>query len=140
MALFECNAFINFLVKSAKAHEGDINRVVKCDGCEDEDATMHCIECSENLGPSCSGVHRKLKATATHQQISLEEALAGNATVKRIPRCQKHIGMEINTYCKTCNDAVCALCLSEKHSGHSFCPLSQVTGPSKTRLPATLSP
>jgi len=83
---------------------------------------------------SCSGGHKRGKATASHQQIPLEEALAGNATVKRIPRCQKHIGNEVDTYCKTCNDAVCSKCLSEKHSGHSFCPLSQVTGPLQDQI------
>jgi len=72
--------------------------------------------------------------SAKHQQIPLEDALAGNATVKRIPRCQKHIDNEINTYCKTCNDAVCSNCLREKHSGHSFCPLSQVTGPLQDQI------
>jgi len=49
--------------------------------------------------------------------------------VKRISRCQKHVGMEIDTYCKTCNDAVCAMCAVEKHPKHDFCLLSQVTGP-----------
>ena len=127
VALFSCNSFIDSLVKSAKAHGGDINRVVKCDLCEDEDATMHCVDCQEYFGPTCSSSHKKGKATAAHQQISLEEALAGNATVKRIPRCQKHIGMEIDTCCKTCNEAVCLKCLGEKHSSHTFCPLSQVT-------------
>jgi len=135
VALFSCNSFIDSLVKSAKANQGDINRVVKCVGCKgDEDATVLCVDCDEYFGPSCAGVHKNMKATKSHQQIPLEEALAGNATVKRIPRCQKHIGMEINTYCKTCNDAVCALCLSEKHSGHSFCPLSQVTGPLQDQI------
>ena len=134
VALFSCNSFIDSLVKSAKAHGGDINRVVKCDLCDDENATVHCVDCDEYFGPSCAGVHKRGKATASHHQIPLEEALAGNPAVKRIPRCQKHIGYEINTYCKTCNDAVCALCLSEKHSGHSFCPLSQVTGPLQDQI------
>jgi len=73
-------------------------------------------------------LHQKTKATVSHQQISLEEALAGNATVKRIPRCQKHIGYEVDSYCKTCTEAVCAKCAVEKHSGHIFCPLSKLTG------------
>jgi len=140
VALFSCNIFIDSLVKLAKANQADINRVIKCDFCQDNDATMHCVECSENFCPSCSGGHKRGKLSAAHQQISLEEALAGNAAANRIPRCQKHIGSEINTYSKTCNDAVCSNCLSEKHSGHTFCPLSQVTGPSRTRLPATTSP
>ena len=54
--------------------------------------------------------------------------------MKRIPRCQKHIGYEINTYCKTCNDAVCAMCAVEKHPKHDFCPLSQVTGPLQDQI------
>ena len=93
---FTCNTFTDSLVESAKVHEGDINRVVKCDLCEDEDATMYCVEDHENLCPTCSKLHKKSKASTSHQQIPLEDALAGNATVKRIPRCQKHIGMEIN--------------------------------------------
>ena len=95
---------------------------------------MHCVDCNDNMGALCAAAHRRMKPTAAHQQIPLEKALAGNATAKRIPRCQKHIGYEINTYCKACNDAVCALCLSEKHSGHTFCPLSQVTGPLQDQI------
>ena len=129
-----CNPFIDSLVKSAKANEGDVNRVVKCELCEDEDATVHCVECGENFGQICLIPHKKGKATASHQQIPLEEALAGNATMKRIPRCQKHIGFEIDTYCKTCTEAVCAKCAVEKHPKHDFCPLSQVTGPFQDQL------
>jgi len=131
---FTCNTFIDSLIKSAKALEGDINRVVKCDLCEDEDATMYCVEDHENMCPTCSKLHKKSKASASHKQIPLEEVLAGNATVKRIPRCQKHIGSEIDSYCKTCNDAICSKCGIEKHSGHTFCPLSQVTGPLQVQI------
>ena len=77
---------------------------------------------------------REEKPQPLTSRFLLRRRLAGNAAVKRIPRCQKHIGYEINTYCKTCSDAVCALCLSEKHSGHSFCPLSQVTGPLQDQI------
>ena len=53
VALFSCNAFINSLVKTAKAHEGDINRVVKCEGCKgDENATVHRVDCDEYFGPT----------------------------------------------------------------------------------------
>jgi len=72
---FTCNAFIDSLIKSAKANEGDVNRVVKCDFCENEDATVHCVECSENFCPACSKGHRKGKLSATHQQIPLNEAV-----------------------------------------------------------------
>jgi len=131
---YTCNAFIDSLVKSAKANEGDINRVVKCELCEDEDATVHCVDCNEHIGPTCLIPHKKGKATATHQQIPLEEALAGNATAKKIPRCQEHIGMEIDTHCKTCKDSICARCILANHRGHEVCPLDEVTGPLQDQI------
>jgi len=79
-------------------------------------------------------MHSKWKMTSSHQLIPVHDVLKGKVGVKRIPRCQTHIGMEINTSCETCNDAVCLLCLSEKHSGHTFCPLSQVTGPLQDQI------
>jgi len=127
VALFSCNSFIDSLVKSAKANQGDINRVVKCDTCDDENATMHCVDCNDNMGALCAAAHRRMKPTAAHQQIPLEDALAGNVIVKRIPRCQKHIGYEVDSYCKTCTEAICAKCGIEKHPKHDFCPLNQVT-------------
>ena len=134
VALFSCNTFIDSLVKSAKANQGDINRVVKCGACDEEDATEHCVDCEENLGPACANAHRRMKVSAMHHQIPLEEALAGNPAVKRIPRCQKHISYEVDSYCKTCTEAVCAKCAVEKHPKHDFCPLSQVTGPLQDQI------
>jgi len=134
VALFSCNTFVDSLVKFAKTNQGDINRVIKCDLCEEEDATMHCVDCNEHIGPSCLVPHKKGKATAAHQQISLEETLAGNAAVKRIPRCQKHIGMEIDTYCKTCTYAVCAKCAVADHRNHQICPLEEMTGPLQDQI------
>jgi len=80
---YTCNAFVDSLVKFAKVNQGDINRVVKCETCDDEDATMHCVECNEHIGPACSGVHKRGKMSAMHQQIPLDEALAGNASVRK---------------------------------------------------------
>ena len=40
---------------------------------------------------------------------------------------------EIDSYCKTCNEAICSRC-GIKHSGHTFCPLNQVTGPLQDQI------
>jgi len=125
--------FIDSLSRSLTSTVKNVNKV-KCEGCDEENATMHCADCGQNMGPSCAGVHRKMKVSASHQLVPLHDALKGRVEVKRVPRCQKHLGMKINTYCKTCNDAVCALCAVEKHSGHSFCPLTQVTGPLQDQI------
>ena len=95
---------------------------------------MHCVDCNDNMGALCAAAHRRMKPTAAHQQIPLEDVLAGNLSLKRIPRCQKHIGYEIDSYCKTCTEAICAKCRIEKHPKHDFCPLSQVTGPLQDQI------
>jgi len=125
--------FIDSLASSLTSTVKDANKV-KCEGCDEENATMHCADCGQNMGPSCAGVHKKMKVSASHQLVPLHDALKGKVEVKRVPRCQKHIGMEIDSYCKTCNEAVCAKCGIEKHSAHSFCPLSQVAGPLQDRI------
>lgn len=105
-----------------------LNREVKakCDGCEEEDATVHCLECGENMGLKCLIPHKRMKATSSHQQILLDEILAGATATKRIPRCQTHQGAEISTYCQTCNKELCLRCLTDNHSGYTFCSLSQM--------------
>jgi len=125
--------FIDSLSRSLTNTVKNANKV-KCEGCDEENATMHCADCGQNMGPVCVASHRRLRVSTSHQLIPLHDALKGKVEVKRVPHCQKHVGMEISTYCKTCNGAVCALCITEEHSGHTFCPLSQMTGPLQDQI------
>ena len=52
-ASLECSSFIDSLLKSLKGTGGDVNAVIMC-VCNTEEATMHCVNCNVNLGPSCS--------------------------------------------------------------------------------------
>jgi len=123
----ECNPFIGSLTFKTLEPDNDVNRVVTCDGCQEEDAVTHCVECGEYLGSSCSAVHKRLKATAQHQQVALEVALAGMIpAVKRTPVCGKHAGLETDAYCKTCEEAVCAKCAITDHRTHTVCPLDEI--------------
>jgi len=131
---YACNAFVDSLVKPANSKVGDVNKAMKCDLCEDEDGTMFCVECNQNLCAGCSRGHKRGRATATHDIVTLKEALTGTTALPKIPRCQKHVGYEVDTYCQTCNEAVCSKCAVEKHSGHTFCPLIEVTGPLQDQI------
>lgn len=128
-----CNPFTHSLLKALKGGSVDVNAEIRCDLC-DEEATMHCVDCSENLGPACSSAHKKMKIAANHRQIPLDDAFAGTTAAKRIFRCQHHIVLEIDTYCRTCSEAVCAKCYMERHPKHDFCPLSEVTGPLQNEI------
>jgi len=39
-------------------------------------------------------------------------------SVARITRCEKHPQYEINTYCQTDKQAICAECILDFHKGH----------------------
>ena len=105
----------------------DPNHVV-CEGCEENEATEYCKECSMAFCASCKKPHLKPKATAHHQFISLDEAMkpeSGGGSVLRITRCEKHPHQEINTYCHTDKLAICAECILD-HKGHDIDRLSSV--------------
>lgn len=127
--------FIESLLDSLKISPSDVNAVAKCGLCDlDEDATVHCVECNENLGPVCAAAHKRLKLTATHRQVSLQEDWTETSSHTRIPRCRVHSDVEVNAYCKTCSSPVCAQCVVEKHPKHDFVPLSQISATLRDKI------
>ena len=118
------NTELASLLKSLQGGPTNVNADIKCDLCKDEEATMYCAEGTQTLHQMFRWP-QATKIAANHRQISLEDALGGSVTVKRIPRCPVHIGMEINAYCKTCNISVCSHAL-ETHTNDEVIPLSQM--------------
>jgi len=99
---------------------------IKCEGCEDETATMHCADCGQNMGESCLTVHSRLRATSSHQLIPLLTSPRDQAGIKKEPRCHHHPMLDIDTYCMTCKVAVCPKCVASGHSCHSFTALADM--------------
>jgi len=121
-----CGVFIDSLTKSITSTVKDVNKV-KCEGCDEEEAaTMHCVDCGQNFGAACVLSHRKMKMSSSHQLVPLHDALKGKVETKRIPWCKKHATLEINTYCKTCKEAVCPKCGIADHRKHDLFPLDEI--------------
>ena len=106
----------------------DPNNVV-CESCEESQASEYCQECSMAFCGNCKKMHLKPKPNAHHQFISLDDAMkpgggagagGGGGSVSRITRCEKHPHLEINTYCHTDRQAICAECVIDHHKGHEF--------------------
>ena len=76
----------------------------------------------------CERLHLKAKVSAHHRFISLDEFMAdgGGGFVSRITRCEKHPHLEINTYCHTDKQAICAECVIDSHIGHKVERLTNV--------------
>ena len=93
---------------------------VRCEMCDDE-ATVKCKQCDQFLCDTCQKIHLKIKGMASHQFVTIDEALQGGSasSAPRILHCQKHPQYEVNSYCKTDQTAVCSACAVDFHSGHN---------------------
>ena len=103
----------------------DPNNVI-CEGCEENQAIEYCKDCAMAFCATCKKIHLKPKAIAHHQFILLDEAMTPGGAVPRVTRCEKHPHLEINTYCHTDKQAICAECAIDSHVGHQVERLANV--------------
>ena len=93
---------------------------VRCELCEENEATVKCSYSCQFFCENCQKMHQKQKISAHHQYISIDEALKGGSasSARRILHCQRHPHQEVNSYCKTDQAAGCAECAIDLHKGH----------------------
>ena len=104
---------------SSSLSHADPNNVV-CESCDENQATEYCKDCPMALCSTCKRAHLKPKFFPHHQFISLDEGmkLGDGGSVTRVTRCEKHPQYEVNTYCQTDKQAICAECAIDFHVGH----------------------
>ena len=102
---------------------------LKCQGCEENEATDYCKDCDLHFCSTCKKTHLRPKMSAHHQFITTDEALKGGSasSTPRILHCQKHPHQEVNSYCKTDQTAVCPQCALDFYKGHDIDPLSTLS-------------
>jgi len=105
---------------SSSSSHVDPNNVV-CEGCEENQATEYCKDCSQSFCATCKKPHLKARANVHHQFISLDEGMKlGRGSASRSTRCDKHPQQEINTYCHTDTQAICSECAIDFHQEHKI--------------------
>jgi len=102
---------------------------VKCELCEENEATVKCKQCDQFQCDACKKIHLRAKATSHHQYATIDEALQGGSasSAPRILHCQKHPHLEVNSYCKTDQTAVCPQCVIDAHIGHDVSRLADIS-------------
>ena len=102
---------------------------VRCELCDENEATVKCSNCNQFQCDSCKKIHLKIKGMANHQYITIDEALQGGSasSAPRILHCQKHPHLEVNSYCKTDQTAVCPQCVIDAHIGHDVSRLADIS-------------
>ena len=87
---------------------------VKC-VCEEEPATVHCASCDLFIGERCQKGHKASKAKASHVVVKVDDYFKGSGPTTRVLFCQHHPGSEINTFCQTDDQPMCAQCAVSSH-------------------------
>ena len=90
---------------------------VKC-GCGDEDCVIYCDQCAAFIGESCLKFHRTSKATSSHITMTVDDYFKSSGPASRRMFCQTHETLEVDTFCKQCQLAMCLSCAVPDHVSH----------------------
>jgi len=123
------NYFTAVVVSAANASASVDPNNVRCELCDENEATVKCSNCNQFQCDSCKKIHLRAKSSSQHQFITIDEALKGgsSSSAPRILHCQKHSHQEVNSYCKTDQTAVCAECVVDAHIGHDVSRLVDIS-------------
>jgi len=112
---------------------------VECE-CDDEPATVHCASCDSFMGERCLRTHAKSKATAAHVPEKVDVYFKGSGPATRVLFCQHHPGSEINTFCKTDEQPMCAQCILPGHVSHQVVQLKDISLDFSAEITKVLQP
>ncbi|XP_070571159.1 tripartite motif-containing protein 3-like [Ptychodera flava] len=114
----ESNFFMAGLIEEFQARMK--GKLAKCESCEETDAVMRCVECSQYLCQPCVKIHKDTAASGSHQILSIGEfseqeyPCAPNLT-DQLPYCDVHPEKEIKSFCDTCQVPVYIDCTMDNH-------------------------
>ena len=75
------NYFIAGMILSASVSDKvDLNNV-RCELCEENEATVKCKQCDQFQCDSCQRIHLRAKSSSQHQFATIDEALQGGRVI-----------------------------------------------------------
>ena len=107
---------LNLLQQKETMSAYDPNNV-KC-GCEEEAALVYCNDCGAFFGEKCLKNHKKGKITLTHSPMTVDDYFKESGPGSRRMFCQTHPTLEVDSFCKQCQQATCPSCGVESHGSH----------------------
>lgn len=100
--------------------------------------TAYCTDCEDTLCNQCCDAHRKIKVTAAHSLIKLDDDLEkfSEAMKTKPMNCEQHTAQPCSLYCQQpgCMIPICLMCAVLNHKGHHFTDLSNVAQQFRTQL------
>ncbi|XP_077989936.1 E3 ubiquitin-protein ligase TRIM45-like [Glandiceps talaboti] len=114
------NHVVNSLLEviHSKQDEASVKKL-KCEGCDENDASHFCCDCSQYFGESCVKVHKRMKSSSSHTVFTIEEykELKRTKPSSAQPKefCKVHPQNELKYYCDTCQKPICMECTIFDH-------------------------
>ena len=103
----------------------------KCKG--DSPAIVWCKECETLFCHDCNKIHTSWSELKSHNAVSIQVFIQlGSEMGSDVTKCYNH-DRPLNLYCKSCNRAVCHVCILENHCKHNFV-IAQRSETSETRM------
>jgi len=114
---------------SSSAAQGNENctvMTVKCEYCDECDATCYCTDCKCKYCDDCFANGHRGKKFASHEKSPLENDDAPISTTAKIHVCSTHPSKSIEYYCNKCFMLTCGDCsLIGAHKGHDHISLQE---------------
>ncbi|XP_072046403.1 E3 ubiquitin-protein ligase TRIM45-like [Amphiura filiformis] len=88
----------------------------KCSNCNEEKATVRCLNCSGNLCNKCHMSHNAWKPFKQHKVVNIEDIPSDDVPVETAhdQTCEDHGGETKRFYCETCQKLICRDCIVMK--------------------------
>ena len=117
VAALSVDPFVHNLLQQKESLASVDPNNVKC-GCENEAALVYCNDCGTFFGENCLKNHKKGKISSTHSTVTVDDYFKASAPASRRLFCHRHGALEIDTYCKQCQEAMCSACVVPDHANH----------------------
>ena len=106
-------------LQQQREDNGGPHQIVECKSCEEQAVMVAwCYECVAMICQSCEASHKKLAIFREHHVVGNKESQ--QPIVSKSSYCPRHCRIELNYWCTTCSELVCAECLLRKHSDHQY--------------------
>ena len=140
------NFFINRLLDEvALKNKVEGEEEVKCDQCTRNDPVkVLCLDCGEFLCNHCFEHHQYSKEYLSHNMTPLNELRSKKEGINiqsktKFALCQEH-ELELNFYCKTCDQLVCQYCIMKDHLKHDHDTVKKVAIKHRKELDKIMEP
>ena len=128
----------NIIIAKNRAMEDEEG--VKCDGCNEQEPVIACLECNSLLCQFCYDNHRR-RNKRPHSNDDTAPLTGPSSELQAevsFPLCKDH-NYELNHYCETCDKLVCLYC-TEEHNGHTHDTISNMATQYRKELKEVTAP